>query len=112
MLDVELDLIPELRVVTITSLKFEIDKEAKVVIESEELILLFFVVLKNLLEVRGASVLGDIFRSAVKAMTIKWSKWLDINTLLLTDDGLIVVMSTAMIAAQFILLDSYHNVIG
>ena len=45
-------------------------------------------------------------------MTIKRGKWFDVDALLLVHYRLIVVSPAAMVAAKFILLDSYHHVIG
>ena len=45
-------------------------------------------------------------------MTIKRGKWFDVDALLLIHHRLIVVSPATMVAAQFILLDSYHHVIG
>ena len=82
------------------------------IVKAEELILLFFILLKDLLEVRSVFSFLDISRSAVEAMTVDWGERLDEDSLLLTDDSFVVIMTTTIIALKFILLNSHHNVIG
>ena len=82
------------------------------IVKAEELILLFFILLKDLLEVRSVFSFLDISRSAVETMTVDWGERLDEDSLLLTDDSFVVIMSTTIIALKFILLNSHHNVIG
>ena len=60
MFDIELNLISQLMVICVAGLELEIDEETEVVVESEKIILLVFVLLEDLLEVRGVSSLSDI----------------------------------------------------
>ena len=82
------------------------------IVKAKKLILLFFILLKDLLEVRSVFSFLDISRSAVEAMTVDWCERLDEDSLLLTDDCLVVIVSATIIATKFILLNSHHNVIG
>ena len=111
-LDVELDLVPELLVVTIAGLELEVHQQAEVVVETEQLILLVLVLLENLFEVSGISRADNISRSTVEAVTVHWCKWLDVDVLLLTDNTLTVVESTAVVAFELVFLNSDHDIVG
>ena len=112
MLDVELNLVSELVVVCVSCLELEIDEEAEVIVESEKIILLVLVLLEDLLEVWCIGSLGDISRSTVEAVTIHRGEWLDMDSLLFTDDSFVVVYSSTVITVELVLLDSNHYVVG
>lgn len=44
-------------------------------------------------------------------MAIFWSEWLDVYAELFTDDGLVVVDTTAVMASNLVFLDGYHDII-
>ena len=45
-------------------------------------------------------------------MAVHWGEWLDMNALLFTHNSLVVVDSSAVVAVQLILLNSYHDIVG
>lgn len=82
------------------------------VIETKKLILLLLIFLEDLLEVSSVLRLDDIPRSTIVAMSVNRCKWLDKDSLLLTNNSFVVIKSAAVIATKFILFNSYHNIIG
>lgn len=60
MLDVELDLVSELRVVRVAMLDLEVHKETEVRIEAKQLVLLVLVVLEDALELGSVTLSTDI----------------------------------------------------
>ena len=72
---------------------------------------MLLVVLEDLLEVLSILNPLNISGSAVKAMTIRWSKWFNKDTLLFTHDCLVVVKSATIIADKFALFNCHHDVV-
>ena len=112
MLDIELDLVSKLLVVGVPRLDLEVDQETEVVVEAKKVILLVLVFLQDLLEVRGVGSLSDISRPAIETVTVEWGEWLDVDALLLTHDGLIVVDSSAVVTDELVLLNGDHDIVG
>ena len=60
MLDVELDLVSELRVVRVAMLDLEVHKETEVRVEAKQLVLLVLVVFEDALELGSVTLSTDI----------------------------------------------------
>jgi len=69
-LDVELDLVSELRVVRVTFLDLEVDQKTEMRVEAEQLILLVLVVFEDALELGGVTLSTNVSATTVKAVAV------------------------------------------
>ena len=111
MLDVELNLVLDFLVVFVSVFDFEVYQKAEVIVEAKKVVLLALVGLEDFFNYGWLSTWSDVPRSTVKAMSIKRSEWLDVDSLFFTNNSLIVVLSTAMVAGLLTLLDGDHDII-
>ena len=81
------------------------------IVETKEVVLFLLVVLQDLLEVLSILHLCNISGSAVKAMSIRWSEWFNMDTLLFANDCLVVVKSSAILALKFALFNCHHDIV-
>ena len=98
MLDVELDLVSQLSVVTIALLEIEINKEAQVIIEGQQFLLASSIGSQLTFKLINITAPLNAPGAAVIAMAVLWHEWLDVHFMLVAHDCFLIVLAAAVCA--------------
>ena len=113
MFDVELDGLLESIVVIVAALQFEVYEQTEVAVEAQQLLLLLLVSLEFLLKADGVASTHNVRRPAVHAVAVlAGQERLNADAVLLVMDLLSEILSAAVTADVFALLNVYEDVIG
>ena len=98
MLDVELNLVSELCIITVTLLEIEVNKEAQVIIEGQQFLLASSIASQLTFKLINITAPLNAPGAAVIAMAILWHEGLDIHSMLIVHDCFCIVLAAAVCA--------------
>ena len=98
MLDVELDLVSQLSVVTIALLEIEINKEAQVIIEGQQFLLAGSIGSQLTFKLINITAPLNAPGATVIAMAVLWHERLDVHFMLVAHDCFLIVLAAAVCA--------------
>ena len=105
MLDVELNLVSELCIITVTLLEIEVNKEAQVIIEGQQFLLASSIACQLTFKLINITAPLNAPGAAVIAMAILWHEGLDIHFMLIVHDCFCIVLAAAVCALVLSLLN-------
>lgn len=106
-----LNLFLQLLIIFIPSLQLKVNKQPIMIIEAKQFLLRCFIVLEFLLERYRVSALSYVCRSAVMAVSILRQERFYMNTSLMVNNRLNVVLPSTLVAFQFVLFNIDEDLI-
>ena len=98
MLDVELNLVSELCIITVTLLEIKVNKEAQVIIEGQQFLLASSIASQLTFKLINITAPLNAPGAAVIAMAILGHEGLDIHSMLIVHDCFCIVLAAAVCA--------------